>query len=136
MLGWLKSGWAVIRQAIIREPVQIAGGAAALIQFISSQYWPLTVGEQGALNATVVAVLGFVAAASVSAERGVPAFAGLLQAVVALAAAFDLQLPAATQVAAGIVVSMVTAMFVRTQVVAHGVVDAGGKHESHSLMQG
>lgn len=135
-MNFFSAAWATIKQAIIREPVQIAGGCAALVQFISSQYLPLTISQQGCLNAAVVAVLGFVAAASVSAERGAPALAGLLQALVALAAAFDLQLAPAVQVGVGIVTSVLTAMFVRTQVVAYGAQPGGGKHEAQSLMAG
>jgi nicotinamide riboside transporter PnuC len=121
-----------IRQACIRNPVVISGGFAALLQFISTQVVPLTVDQQGALNAVVVAVLGFIAAAAVSEEKAVPAIAGLIQSVLAVVLAFDIHMSTSWQTAVMAFVTTGVAMFVHTQVVARGG-PPGGKH---SLMAG
>lgn len=122
----LKKIW----QACVRNPVQIAGGFAALLQFISTQIVPLTVSEQGALNAVVVALLGFLAAAAVSEEKAVPAIAGLIQAVLAAVLAFDVHMSTQWQTAVMAFVSVGVAFFVHTQVVARG----GPPPGKHSLM--
>lgn len=137
MLTKLKNVWAAIVQAATREPVQIAGAVAALIQFTSSQWLFLTVGQQGTLNAIVVALVGFIAAASVSEEKAVPALVGLVQALLSCALAFNV--PWMTQTVESAVMMLITygsALFVRTQVVARGGPPAG-KHEAHvSRMRG
>lgn len=124
-MNWLKN-------AIIREPVQIAGLFAAVIQLLSVQFIALNSDQQGALNAVVVAALGFVAAASVSQEKAVPAFAGLIQAVLSCVLAFNVHLDPALESAIMAFVAAGSAFFVRTQVVAHGG-PAGGKHEAHPM---
>lgn len=101
-----------------REPAMILGLIAAAIQLLSATLLPLTVEQQGVLNAVAVAVIGLVTAAAVSAERAAPAVLGLVQAVLACALAFGLAVSPETQ---GAVMAFVTALvsaFVRTQVVA------------------
>lgn len=132
MFGWLKKVLVALARALVREPVQIAGLCAAVIQFASSQIWSLNDLQQGALNAVVVAALGFAAAAAVSEERAAPAFAGLIQAVLSCVLAFDVHLDPSVQSAVMAFVAAGSAFFIRTQVVAHGGPPAG-RHEAHPM---
>jgi nicotinamide riboside transporter PnuC len=124
----VKKFWSALKYACVRNPVMISGGFAALLQFISTQVVPLTVDQQGSLNAVVVALLGFIAAAAVSEEKAVPAIAGLVQAVLAVVLAFDIHMTTQWQTAVMAVVSTGIAMFVHTQVVARGG-PPRGRHE-------
>jgi hypothetical protein len=101
-----------------REPALILGLIAAAVQLFSAVVLPLTVEQQGVLNAVAVALVGFATAAAVSAEKAAPAVLGVVQAVLACALAFGLALEPATQ---GAIMAFATALvsaFVRTQVVA------------------
>lgn len=135
MFGWLKKMLSPLARALVREPVQIAGLCVALIQFVSSQVVALTVQQQGALNAVVVAALGFAAAAAVSQEKAAPVFAGLIQAVLSVVLAFNVHLDPSAQSAVMAFVAAGSAFFVRTQVVAHGGPPVG-KHEAFQPMRG
>lgn len=101
-----------------REPAQILGFVAAVIQLASALFLHLSVAEQGTLNAVAVALLGFVLAASVSAEKVAAAASGLVQAGIACALSFGLALAPDVQSSVMVFVSAVTAFFIRTQVVA------------------
>lgn len=101
-----------------REPALILGLLAAAVQLFSATVLPLTIEQQGVLNAVSVAVIGLVTAVAVSAEKAAPAVLGVVQAVLACALAFGLALEPAVQ---GAVMAFTTALvsaFVRTQVVA------------------
>jgi hypothetical protein len=101
-----------------REPALILGLVAAAIQLVSATVLPLSIEQQGVLNAVAVAVIGLLTAAAVSAEKAAPAVLGVVQAVLACALAFGLALEPATQ---GAIMAFTTALvsaFVRTQVVA------------------
>lgn len=101
-----------------REPALILGLIASAIQLFSAVALPLSIEQQGVLNAVAVAVVGLVTAVAVSAEKAAPAVLGLVQAVLACALAFGLALEPATQ---GAIMAFATALvsaFVRTQVVA------------------
>jgi hypothetical protein len=101
-----------------REPVKWLGLIAAAIQLFSSVFIPLSVDQQGALNAVAAALLGLIAAFMVSADKGVPLIAGLMQAVMACALTFNLDLSPTFQGAVMAFVSSLVAMYVRTQVTA------------------
>jgi nicotinamide riboside transporter PnuC len=124
----LKKIWSALSRAVTRNPVVISGGFAALLQFVSTQIVPLTVDQQGTLNAAVVALLGFIAAAAVSEEKAVPAIAGLVQAVLAVVLAFDVHMSTQWQTAVMAFVTTGVAMFVHTQVTARGG-PPRGRHE-------
>jgi hypothetical protein len=111
-----------------REPALILGLVAAAIQLVSATVLPLSIEQQGVLNAVAVAVIGLVTAAAVSAEKAAPAVLGLVQAVMACALAFGLALEPATQ---GAVMAFTTALvsaFVRQQVTAPVTVDGEVLH--------
>ena len=101
-----------------REPAQILGFIAAVIQLASALFLHLSIAEQGALNAVAVALLGFVLAAAVSAEKAAAVAAGLVQAAIACALAFGFVLSADLQSSIMVFVSAVSAFWLRTQVVA------------------
>lgn len=101
-----------------REPALILGFVAAAIQLFSAVVLPLSVEQQGVLNAVAVAVMGLVTAAAVSADKAAPAVLGVVQAVLACALAFGLALAPETQGAVMAFASAVVSMFVRTQVTA------------------
>lgn len=101
-----------------REPALILGTIAATIQLLSATLLPLTIEQQGVLNAVAVAVIGLATAASVSAEKAAPAVLGLAQAVLACALAFGFAIDPATQGAAMAFVTAIVSAYVRTQVVA------------------
>ncbi len=103
---------------ILREPAQILGLIAAIIQLGSATVLHLTIGQQGVLNAVAVALLGFITAALVSAEKAAAAASGLVQAAIACALAFGFALTPDTQSSVMVFVSAVTAFWLRTQVVA------------------
>jgi hypothetical protein len=101
-----------------REPALWLATVAALIQFLSAQVLDLTPGQQGALNAVAVAVVGAITAWRVSAEKGVPALVGVLQALLALGLAFGLDMTAEAQSTLMALVTALASLWVRTQVVA------------------
>jgi hypothetical protein len=107
-----------------REPALIAGAVAALIQVFSALVLPLNDEQQGALNALVALVLGFVVAASVSLDKAVPALIGLFQGVVAVGVAFGFEVGPETVSAITAAIAALGELFTRTQVVAP--VDAAG----------
>ena len=107
-----------------REPVQIIGFFAAGLQLIVSLLAPLTIGQQGAIDAAIVIVAGFAAALAVSAEKAAPLIAGLIQALIALAASFGLLLAPQVQGALMTLVTAGVAWYVRTQVYAFNPVTA------------
>jgi hypothetical protein len=101
-----------------REPALWLATFAALVQFLSAQVLDLSVGQQGALNAVAVAVVGAVTAWRVSAEKGVPALVGVLQALLALGLAFGLDMSSEAQSTLMALVTALASLWVRTQVVA------------------
>ena len=101
-----------------RDPALWTGLAAALIQFVSALVFPLTSGQQAALNAAVVAVAGLLTAFFVRRDGQVAAIIGFAQAVISGALYFGLKLTPEAQAAVMALVTTAAAMFVRTQAVA------------------
>lgn len=101
-----------------REPALWLGLIAGVVQFVSAQIFPLTVDQQGALNAVASAVLGVVLAFAVSTDQGVPAILGLAKALIALGLAFGLHLDPHVQASAMALLELITSFFTRTQVTA------------------
>lgn len=101
-----------------REPALILGLVASAIQLFSAVVLPLSIEQQGVLNAAAVAIVGLVTAAAVSAEKAAPAVLGLVQAVLACALAFGLALEPEVQGAAMAFATALVSAFVRQQVVA------------------
>lgn len=102
---------------ISREPALILALFASIVQMVSTFVYPLTIDQQGVLNAAAVAVAGLITALLVHSEQLVPAIVGLVQAVLALVLAFNLHLFGGNQVAVMAFITAIGAMFVRTQVI-------------------
>lgn len=108
-----------------REPALWAGLAKATILTIATFVFPLSIDQQGTLNAVVAAVLGLVVAFAVSAEKAVPFLLGLLEAIIAVAISFGANIPPTSQLVIMGLAAAVVAMFTRTQVVAPVPAEAG-----------
>lgn len=108
-----------------REPAQWLGLIAAAIQLLSALFFPLTIEQQGTLNAVAVAVFGILTALAVNAEKAAPLVGGFLQAILACALAFGVHLSPEMQSSAMAFVTAAVALFMRTQVVAPGSPNSG-----------
>lgn len=100
-----------------REPaawLQLASGLLILV----SPVLALNGEMQGALNALLTAVFGFLTMVFVAREKALPLVTGLIKAAIAVALAFRLDLDPETQVALMVGIEAVAAFFLRTQVVA------------------
>lgn len=102
-----------------REPALVMAFLSSLIAVISSFIFPLNTEQQGALNAGVVIVFGFVTAALVAREKLVPAAEGLVRGVLAIGISFGLHLSPEQQGVVVTFVSLAVALLgIRPQVVA------------------
>lgn len=102
-----------------REPAYWLALAAGLIAFVSASVFPLSVDQQGLLNAVVTAVFGVITAWTLKGERLVAAIVGFFKAVIAASLAFGLVLAPEVQSTAMVVVELVlTGILVRPNVIA------------------
>jgi hypothetical protein len=101
---------------ISREPALILALLASVVQMVSAFVWPLTIDQQGVINAAAAAVAGLVVAILVHSEQLVPAIVGMIQAALALGLAFGFHLAGNNQAVIMAFIVSVGAMFVRTQV--------------------
>jgi hypothetical protein len=101
-----------------RDPALILTLVATAIRLLGAFVIDLSDGQQAALNAVATAGLSFVLAKAVRREGQVPAFLGLVQALLALAIGFGLDLSAENQAVIMSFVGAAAAMFTRTQVQA------------------
>lgn len=102
---------------IRRDPALFVSLGATAIRLISAFFIALTVEQQAGLNAAVAAIAGLIVAFSV-ADGQVAAILGIVQALIAVAIGFGLDISPENQ---GVIMSFVgtaLAMFVRTQVIA------------------
>lgn len=100
-----------------REPAQWLQLTSGLLIFLSP-ILHLTGEAQGAINAALTALFGFITALAVSREKAAPLVAGLLKALIAVALAFRLDLSPDMQVGIMVGVEAIVGFFLRTQVVA------------------
>lgn len=89
----------------------VAGILLAMIRFV-----PFTPEVFGALNTAVLAGAGLATAATVSAERALPALVGLVQAVFAVFLAYGSPVPESTQTGILALIAAASAFFVRQNV--------------------
>lgn len=102
-----------------REPAYWLALASGLIALVSAAVFPLTVDQQGVLNAAVAALLGIVTAWVLKGEGLVAALVGFFKAAIAVGLAFGLSLSPDVQSTAMVVVELVlTGVLVRPNVVA------------------
>lgn len=101
-----------------REPALWAAFATSAIAMFSAFVLPLTIDQQGVLNAVVVAVLGLVTAVVLRSDGISAAVLGLVKAALAVGIAFGLAWSPETQAIAMTFAAAVTGMFIRTQEMA------------------
>ena len=100
-----------------RDPVWYTNLFAVVVMAVATFVLPLTLGQQGALNAVALAVAAIVVAVRVG-EGQLALVEGLFRALIALGLSFGLHLSPDQQF---VIMSLVTAIgsgFLRTQVVA------------------
>ncbi len=103
--------------AFKRDPALFVSLGATSIRLISAFFITLSVEQQSALNAVIAAVAGLIVTGLV--RDGLPAaILGVVQALIALALGFGLEISADNQAVVMSFVGTVIAMFVRTQVTA------------------
>lgn len=98
-----------------REPAVFFSLLASLVLAIV-QFVDMPDALQGAVNALVLAGAGFATAATVSAERALPALVGLVQAVFAVFLAYGTPVPESTQTGILALISALASFFVRQNV--------------------
>jgi hypothetical protein len=101
-----------------REPAAWLALVAALVQGISAFFFPLTVDQQGVINALAVAAVGLITAVIVKSDNVLPAITGVGKALLALGLAFGLNWSPDAQSAAMILVTAVAAFAIRDRVTA------------------
>lgn len=101
-----------------REPAVISALIKAVIAFVSLTVLPLTDTQQMALNAFAAALLGFVVAWQVAAEKALALIVGLVEAGVYIAINFGLDVSAPVQASLLVLVGSVVAIITRDRVVA------------------
>jgi hypothetical protein len=100
-----------------REPALFLGGVAGVIQLLSL-FLPLSTTQQGVLNAVAVAIVGFVLAKAVAADKAAAALIGVAKALIALGLAFGLKLSPEAQVGIMTAVTAFLSYAARQSVVA------------------
>lgn len=98
-----------------REPALWAALASSAIMMFSAFVLPLTVDQQGVLNAVVAALLGLVTAVMLRSDGITAAVLGLVKALLAVGVAFGLAWSPETQAVVMSFAAAVSGMFVRTQ---------------------
>jgi hypothetical protein len=101
-----------------RDPVLWLALVAAVVQFASAFFFPISVDTQGVISAFAVAIVGVIQAVVVRDGSAVPAITGLFKAGIALSLAFGLKLAPEQQVEIMLMVQAVLSLLVRTQVTA------------------
>jgi hypothetical protein len=108
---------------------------AAVVQGVSAFFFPLSTDEQGVINAVAVAIAGLLTAIAVKSDNLLPLIVGLGKAVLALGVSFGLGWTPSQQSTLMVIVTLVAAAFVRTQVTAP-VNAAGQLVAQQNLRQG
>lgn len=101
-----------------REPAALAAVVRAGIALLAAFFVPLSLEQQGALNAVTAAVLGLIVAFTVKAEKALPLLLGLVEAVVYLAVSFGWQVTAERQALIVAFAAAVVAVWTRDRVTA------------------
>jgi len=107
-----------------RDPALWAAAARALILLVTTFFFPLTIDQQGTLNALVAVIIGLVVAFQVAAEKAVPFILGLLEAGTAVAVSFGWNMSPDRQLVIMTVAAALVGLFTRDRVVAP--IDAAG----------
>lgn len=98
-----------------REPALWLALISSVIMFVSAFFLPLTIDQQGVLNAASVAGFGLLTAWFAVKDGMSAAILGFIKAVLAVAVSFGIQLSPDKQSTIMVLASGITAMFIRTQ---------------------
>lgn len=98
-----------------REPALWLALISSLIMFISAFFLPLTVDQQGVLNAVSVSAFGLLTAWFAHTDGMSAAIMGFIKGVLAVAISFGIQLAPDKQAVIMVLASGIVAMFIRTQ---------------------
>ncbi|WP_041837082.1 hypothetical protein [Actinosynnema mirum] len=102
-----------------REPAYWLALVSSVVAFVSAAVLPLSVEQQGVLNAAAAALFGVLTAWTLAGERLVAALVGLGKALVAAGLAFGLALAPEVQSTLMVLVELVlTGLLVRPAVIA------------------
>lgn len=107
-----------------REPAFWAAAIRSAIALFAVLFIPLSIEQQGALNAIVAVVLGAVVAFLVKAEKALPFVIGLVESILYVGVAFGWNVAADKQSVIVAFVSALVALITRDRVTAP--VDAAG----------
>lgn len=99
-----------------REPAALAAVARAGIALFAAFVLPLSIEQQGAMNAVIAAVLGIGVAVSVADEKAWPLLVGLVEAAVYLGVSFGWRVPAEKQALIVAFTAALVAVVVRDRV--------------------
>lgn len=102
----------------IREAAWLPSVLAALVQFILPFFTNLDSGLSASINAAVAFAAAIVTAFLVSAEKGLAFLAGSGNALIQLALGFNIHLTDSQQAGLAMLLTLITAAYTRTQVVA------------------
>lgn len=108
-----------------RDPMVWTAAAAAIVQFISAFFLPLSVDQQGVIAAVAIALFGFFGAATLHDGTWAAAGLSVLKALIALGLAFGLSWAPEQQATVMITVQALLTLALRRQVTAP--VDASGQ---------
>lgn len=100
-----------------REPAELVGVVLALLT-ACTLFLDLDIETQGAVNAALVTLGGFVVAALVAAEKALPMLTGLGKAVIAVMLAFGIELAPNIQAGVMAILTVVAGLAERDRVVA------------------
>lgn len=106
-----------MNKIIGRDPVFTVQSAVAAVLAITL-FFNLSTDIQALVNAVVVALGGVVAAWMVAAEKALPLLEGLAKAIIALIVGMGIDVPANVQAGVFALLAVVTAYWMRGQVVA------------------
>lgn len=110
-----------------REPAMILALISSSIMMIAQFIFPISVGQQGALNAVAMAAVGIVTMFAVAEDGGLGLIVGLAKAVIALGISFGLNFaPEAQAVVMTFITVVAQAFIIRPNVVAP--IKADGTH--------
>lgn len=101
-----------------RNPAIFMALVSSTIMVVSSFIVPLTVDQQGALNAVAVAAAGIIVAYSVAADGGLALIIGFVKSTIALSISFGLHLTPDKQGVIMAFVATLGAVFVHSNVTA------------------
>lgn len=101
-----------------REPILWTTAVAAIVQFISAFFVPVSADQQGVIAAVAIAVLGFVGAVQLHDGTWAQAFTVVIKALIALAVAFGLHWAPDQQMIFMGLVQAALALIVRQQATA------------------